>query len=91
MICIFVSYFNQLIPQKHVKVCKKKYKGKTSHSLETKGNVRFFTCFQMVGVTGFEPAASWSRTKRSTELSHTPVFLSYIFYHAIDLLSTIFQ
>ena len=30
----------------------------------------------MVGVTGFEPAASWSRTKRSTELSHTP--LSYL-------------
>ena len=28
----------------------------------------------MVGVTGFEPAASWSRTKRSTKLSHTPVF-----------------
>ena len=26
----------------------------------------------MVGVTGFEPAASWSRTKRSTKLSHTP-------------------
>ena len=31
----------------------------------------------LVGVTGFEPAASWSRTKRSTELSHTP--LSYSF------------
>ena len=28
----------------------------------------------LVGVTGFEPAASWSRTKRSTKLSHTPVF-----------------
>ena len=27
----------------------------------------------VVGVTGFEPAASWSRTKRSTELSHTPI------------------
>ena len=26
-----------------------------------------------VGVTGFEPAASWSQTKRSTKLSHTPV------------------
>ena len=26
----------------------------------------------MVGVTGLEPAASWSRTKRSTKLSHTP-------------------
>ena len=27
----------------------------------------------LVGVTGFEPAASWSRTKRSTKLSHTPM------------------
>ncbi|VXB92835.1 hypothetical protein MICRO8M_70080 [Microbacterium sp. 8M] len=26
----------------------------------------------MVGVTGFEPAASSSRTKRATKLRHTP-------------------
>ncbi len=26
----------------------------------------------MVGVTGFEPTTSWSRTKRSTKLSYTP-------------------
>jgi hypothetical protein len=26
----------------------------------------------IVGVTGFEPATSWSRTKRSTKLSYTP-------------------
>lgn len=26
----------------------------------------------MVGVTGLEPMASWSRTKRSTKLSYTP-------------------
>ena len=26
----------------------------------------------MVGVRGLEPPASWSRTKRSTKLSHTP-------------------
>ena len=25
-----------------------------------------------IGVTGFEPATSWSRTKRSTKLSYTP-------------------
>ena len=30
----------------------------------------------LVGVTGFEPAASWSRTKRSTELSHTPIYFA---------------
>ena len=28
--------------------------------------------YNSVGVTGFEPAASSSRTKRSTKLSHTP-------------------
>ena len=27
----------------------------------------------MVGVTGFEPMASWSRTKRDTKLRHTPM------------------
>jgi hypothetical protein len=27
---------------------------------------------KMVGVIGFEPTASWSRTKRSTRLSYTP-------------------
>ena len=26
----------------------------------------------MVGVTGFEPATSWSQTRRSTKLSYTP-------------------
>ena len=27
---------------------------------------------EMVGTTGFEPATSWSQTKRSTRLSHVP-------------------
>ena len=33
------------------------------------------TCdlFSMVGVKGLEPSASWSRTKRSTKLSYTPI------------------
>ncbi len=33
----------------------------------------------MVGMTGFEPAASWSQTKRSTKLSHIPVYLIFSF------------
>ncbi len=28
--------------------------------------------FLLVGVTGLEPAASWSRTKRTTKLCNTP-------------------
>ena len=27
----------------------------------------------LVGVAGFEPAASWTRTKRDTKLRHTPI------------------
>ena len=30
--------------------------------------------FVLVGVRRFELPASWSRTKRSTKLSHTPLF-----------------
>ena len=38
-----------------------------------------FKAFFMVGVTGFEPMASWSRTKRDTKLRHTPKrFKNYI-------------
>ena len=29
---------------------------------------------EVVGVTGFEPATSWSQTRRSTKLSYTPKF-----------------
>ena len=35
----------------------------------------------MVGVTGFEPATSWSQTRRSTKLSYTPNFPDA--YHAL--------
>ena len=31
-----------------------------------------------IGVTGLEPAASWSRTKHSTKLSHTPTNVDII-------------
>ena len=27
----------------------------------------------LVGVAGFEPAASWTRTMRDTKLRHTPI------------------
>ena len=32
--------------------------------------------FCMVGVTRFELATSWSRTKRTTKLCHTPLLLT---------------
>ena len=33
-------------------------------------DLRFFL---VIGATGFEPATSWSQTKRSTELSYAPL------------------
>ena len=33
--------------------------------------------FLLVGVRGFEPPASWSRTKHSTKLSHTPINIHF--------------
>ena len=30
---------------------------------------------RLVGAEGFEPSTSWSRTRRSTRLSHAPIFL----------------
>ena len=41
--------------------------------------------FFFIGVTGFEPAASWSRTKHSTGLSHTPITI--VVYHKCLILS----
>ncbi len=33
------------------------------------------TADSLVGVSGFEPEASWTRTKRDTKLRHTPIAL----------------
>ena len=33
-----------------------------------------FTRLWMVGTTGFEPAASWSQTRRDTKLRHVPKY-----------------
>ena len=37
--------------------------------------------FPMVGVTGLEPMASWSRTKRDTKLRHTPMALFRVLWY----------
>ena len=39
--------------------------------------------FIVVGVRGFEPPASWSRTKHSTKLSHTPMLFCNSVYYSI--------
>ena len=40
---------------------------------KTPANAGVLLTIKMVGATGFEPATSWSRTKRSTRLSHAPL------------------
>jgi hypothetical protein len=42
----------------------------------------------MVGVRGFEPPASSSRTRRATRLRHTPAFKSTSVRHAVALAKT---
>ena len=37
----------------------------------------------MVGVSGFEPEASWTRTKRDTKLRHTPIDPSIIMINPV--------
>ena len=41
-------------------------------SLEGWGSAIELPPLALVGVTGLEPATSWSQTKRSTNLSYTP-------------------
>ena len=37
-------------------------------------------CSDVVGMTGFEPATSASRTQRSTKLSHIPKYCNALYY-----------
>lgn len=52
--------------------------------LKTQKNPDEIERFQpdLVGVSGFEPEASWSRTKRDTKLRHTPKRFSIILYRS---------
>ncbi len=43
--------------------------------------------FAMVGVAGFEPTASWSRTKRATKLRYTPKYNCVLSILALVLLT----
>ena len=45
--------------------------------IHQKSREAYFSAF-FIGVTRFERATSWSRTKRSTELSHTPLYFVFV-------------
>ena len=38
----------------------------------------------MVGVPGFEPGASWTRTKRDTKLRHVPIDAFSLYYFFLE-------
>jgi hypothetical protein len=41
--------------------------------MDNEGQIfNLFLLFGTIGLVGFEPTASWSRTRRSTKLSHSP-------------------
>ena len=42
----------------------------------------FLNCMQ-IGVTGFEPAASWSQTRRSSQTEPHPDVLQHHFYEVV--------
>ena len=45
----------------------------------------------MVGATGFEPATSWSQTKRAAKLRHAPFCNFDITISSVDLQVTAFK
>ena len=57
-----------VIPNCRVKPSAEPWKRKTPKSF---GDFSVF--LYLVGVSGFEPEASWTRTKRDTKLRHTPI------------------
>ena len=59
-----------LVP--HVGSGRERGHGFDADSLQAKQSQGGCPVIFLVGVTGFEPMASWSRTKRTTKLCHTP-------------------
>src|SRR5207248_11015174 len=42
-----------------------------------RNNKTLFAICNLIGLVGFEPTASWSRTRRSTKLSHSPKWIKH--------------
>src|SRR5438876_3901289 len=53
-------------------------RGDRSSSSSSKYGHKTYLRLEVVGVTGFEPATSWSQTTRSTKLSYTPRWRMHI-------------
>src|SRR5438067_13726115 len=59
----FRLFFNEPIAEFGFCSCRSKHEALVSSTLFLQDNI---------GLVGFEPTASWSRTRRSTKLSHSP-------------------
>src|SRR5437764_12688089 len=59
----FRLFFNEPIAEFGFCSCRSKHEALVSSTLFLRDNI---------GLVGFEPTASWSRTRRSTKLSHSP-------------------
>ena len=66
--CIFALKFTQPNLIGHTFFCLNYYSGEKRHT-----NVCAFS-MELVGAAGFEPATSWSQTKRATGLRYAPVY-----------------
>lgn len=64
--CSFYDEYIDRYPKKHVEKWQKPRKKKAILSDD----------LLLVGVSGFEPEASWTRTKRDTKLRHTPLTMT---------------
>ncbi len=55
--------------------------------IKIKQTAKKTVCFILVGVTGLEPAASWSRTMRATKLRYTPEV--HLFYTSFSVFASV--
>lgn len=66
---------NHVTPAKSEEASRISTEGFLASTFETASSSKGWNILELVGVTGFEPAASSSRTTRATKLRHTPLQL----------------
>ncbi len=60
-------------PAQRVRFGKEEQQRERALTYKISRSKRYKACSDVVGVSGFEPEASWTRTKRDTKLRHTPM------------------
>ena len=75
---ILFSFLSYLFSGKVAEKTLEKSEKRREKSEETKKKKPLMRLSFLVGMTGFEPAASASRTQRSTKLSHIPICIIHV-------------